>query len=95
MEKIKRDFLWGGGVFVQKPHLLRWKMVCLEKKKGRLGVRNLFAMNKAFLCKWSWRYAKERETLWKQVINQKYGEDDGGWCSYEVSERYGVGRGKL
>ena len=36
-------------------------------------------------------YAIEREALWKQVINQKYGEDDGGWCSREVSERFGVG----
>ena len=35
--------------------------------------------------------ANEREALWKQVINQKYGEEDGGWCSRAVSERYVVG----
>ena len=54
-------------------------------------MRNLPAMNKALLCKWSWRYANERETLWKQAISQKYGEDDGGWHSHKVSERIGVG----
>ncbi|RVX22165.1 hypothetical protein CK203_001179 [Vitis vinifera] len=37
LEKIQRDFLWGGGALVQKPHLVRWNMVFLEKRKGGLG----------------------------------------------------------
>ncbi|RVW28921.1 putative ribonuclease H protein [Vitis vinifera] len=78
LEKIQRDFLWGGKALVHKPHLVRWKSVCLEKRKGCLGVRNLSLMNIALLCKWSWWYINEREALWRQVINQKYGEDDGG-----------------
>ena len=76
---------------MQKPHLVRWKTVCLEIRKGALGVRNLSLMNIALLCKWSWRYANKREALWKQVINQKYGEEDRGWRSYEVRKRFGVG----
>ena len=72
-------------------HLVRWNTVCLEKRKGGLGVRNLFMMNIALLSKWNWRFANEREILWKQVISQKYGEEDEGWCSYKVSEIYGVG----
>ena len=48
-------------------------------------------MDIALLSKWNWRYANEREPLWKQVISQKYGEEDRGWRSREVSERYGVG----
>ena len=51
LEKIQRDFLWGRGALVQKPHLVRWKTVCLEKKKGGLGVRNLSLMNIVLLCK--------------------------------------------
>ena len=35
--------------------------------------------------------ANEREVFWKQVISHKYGEEDGGWRSRAVSERYGVG----
>ncbi|RVW33914.1 hypothetical protein CK203_082974 [Vitis vinifera] len=50
LEKIQRDFLWGG---------------------GGLGIRN-------FLCKWSWRFATERESFWKLIINRKYGEEGGG-----------------
>ena len=76
---------------MQKPHLVRWKAVCLVKRKGGLGVRNLSLMNRTLLCKWSWWYANEREVLWKHVISQKYGEDDGGSHSGEVSERFGVG----
>ena len=28
--------------------------------------------------------------MWKQVISHKYGEAEGGWCTWIVSERYGV-----
>ena len=49
-----------------------------KRRKGGLGVRCLSTMNKALLCKWSWCFANERGALWKQVINQKYGEDIGG-----------------
>ena len=72
---------------MQKMHLVRWNMVCLEKRKGGLGVRNLALMNIALLSKWNWRCANEREAFWKQVINHKYGEEEGGWCSRAVSER--------
>ena len=29
--------------------------------------------------------------MWKQVIIDKYGEEEGGWCSKEVRGAYGVG----
>ncbi|RVW15499.1 putative inactive ATP-dependent zinc metalloprotease FTSHI 1, chloroplastic [Vitis vinifera] len=54
LEKIQRDFLWGGGALDQRPHLVRWNLVCLERKKGGLGVRNLALMNKALLERSGW-----------------------------------------
>ena len=33
LEKIQRDFLWGGGALVKRPHLVKWNLVCLGKKK--------------------------------------------------------------
>nr|CAN70867.1 hypothetical protein VITISV_027610 [Vitis vinifera] len=78
LEKIQRDFLWGG-------------VVCLSKKKGGLGVKNLSILNKALLAKWNWRFANEREALWNQVIRGKYGEERGGWSSREVREAHGLG----
>ena len=91
LEQIQRDFLQGGGNLERKPHLVRWELVCLSKKKGGLGVKCLLTLNKTLLCKWNWWFANKREALWNQLIRGKYGEERGGWCSWEVSELYGVG----
>ena len=61
LEQIQRDFLWGGGSLERKPHLVRWKVVCLSKKKGGLGIKCLSILNKVLLSKWNWRFANERE----------------------------------
>ena len=42
----------GRGALEQKPHLVNWSIVCLEKYKGGLVMRNLSIFNKAFLGKW-------------------------------------------
>ncbi|RVW35233.1 hypothetical protein CK203_085832 [Vitis vinifera] len=34
IEQIQRDFLWGGGALEQKPYLVWWGLVCLDKSKG-------------------------------------------------------------
>ena len=36
LEKIQRDFLWGGGALEKRPHLVKWVVVCSHKKKGGL-----------------------------------------------------------
>ena len=36
LERIQREFLWGGGALEKKPHLVNWSIVCLVKKKGGL-----------------------------------------------------------
>ena len=91
LEKIQRDFLWRGRALERKPHLVKWDTVCLDKRKGGLGVRRLSTLNRALLCKWNWRFANERETLWKHVISRKFGEEEGGWYTREVREGFGVG----
>ncbi|RVW70775.1 Elongation factor 1-gamma [Vitis vinifera] len=78
LERIQRDFLWGGGALKNKPHLVKWDTVCLDKSKGGLGVRRLSILNRALLCKWNWRFANERDNLWRRVISRKFGEEDGG-----------------
>ena len=91
LEQIQRDFLRDGGNLERKPHLVRWEVVCLSKKKWGLGVKCLSILNKTLLSKCNWRYANERETLWNQVIRGKYSEDRGGWCSREVRDAHGMG----
>ncbi|RVW33526.1 Vesicle-associated membrane protein 727 [Vitis vinifera] len=50
LEKIQRDFLWGGGALEKRPHLVKWAVVCTHKKMGGLGIRNLSILNRALLC---------------------------------------------
>ena len=88
LEQIQRDFLWGGGSLDMKPHLVKWATVFFDKKEGGLGVRGLHNLNKALLSKWLWRFVNERNTLWRKVINSKFGENPGGWCSCKVRGSY-------
>ncbi|RVW74012.1 putative ribonuclease H protein [Vitis vinifera] len=74
LEKLQRDFLWGGGNMERKIHLVKWEIVCGDRERGGLGLRKLGLLNRALLGKWIWRFACERENLWKQVIVAKFGQ---------------------
>ncbi|XP_019074375.1 uncharacterized protein LOC109122301 [Vitis vinifera] len=91
IERIQRDFLWGGGCLEGKAHLINWKVVCSPKEEGGLGIRKIDLLNKALLGKWVWRYAYEKDNLWKTVIGVKYGQEGCGWKTKEVCGPFGVG----
>ena len=40
LEQIQRNFLWGDEALIWKPHLVRWAIAYLDKRRG-LGVRCL------------------------------------------------------
>ena len=90
IEKLQRDFLWGGIGEASKLHLVKWADICKLLKFGGLGIRNLRRFNQALLGKWLWRYGAEVDHLWRRVIAVKYGNEWGGWCTKGVSEPYGV-----
>ena len=91
LEKLQRDFLWGGGNLVWKAHLVNWEAVCVDKEKGGFGIRKLTLLNKALLGKWIWRFACAKEDLWKQVLMVKYGQEDFGWRTKKAFGAFGVG----
>ena len=90
IEKLQRDFLWVGLDDEPKFHLVPWKRVCEPLMSGGLGIRNLTMFNQALLRKWLWRYALEPESLWRRVIDSKYGSMWGGWYSQIGTQAYGV-----
>ena len=90
IEKLLRDFLWGGLDDEPKFHLVNWKKVCKPLMGEGLGIQNLTVFKKALLGKWLWRYAIENESSWRRVIDSKYGSMWGGWCSHRVTQAYGV-----
>jgi hypothetical protein len=73
IEKMHRDFLWGDLGEKFKFHLVSLSTVCSSISKGGLGIRNLRIFNQALLGKWLWRFAHEREALWRSVVDAKYG----------------------
>ena len=47
----------------QKPHLVNWSIICLEKHKWGLGIKNLSIFNMALLGKWYWIFVSERNPV--------------------------------
>ncbi|KAJ9677832.1 hypothetical protein PVL29_022672 [Vitis rotundifolia] len=91
LEKLQRDFLWGGGSLERKAHLVSWERVCVSKEKGGLGLRKLVFLNKALLGKWVWRFAHAKEEMWKRVLVAKYGQEEFGWRTKKANGAFGVG----
>ncbi|RVW69349.1 DNA-directed RNA polymerase V subunit 1 [Vitis vinifera] len=60
-------------------------------KQGGLGLRKLVLLNKALLGKWIWRFAYDKDNLWKQVITTKYGQEGHGWRAKRAYGAFGVG----
>lgn len=71
--RIEREFLWGGVGGGNKISWVKWKTVCQQKKNGGLGVKDIRVMNVSLLAKWRWRLLDGERTLWKEVLNAKYG----------------------
>ena len=53
-------------------------------------MKSFSKMNKALLCKWSWRFANERNSLRRKVICSKFGETNGGWHTCDLRGSYGI-----
>jgi hypothetical protein len=83
---------------------VNWKRICTPLQSGGLGVHNFIKFNRdglgvhnfikfnrALMEKWLWRYGREREALWRMVIEVKFESLRGGWCSKEVLDTFGVG----
>ena len=90
MEKLQRNFLWSGIGGESKLHLVKWAKVCKPLQVGGLGIRRLTSFNSALIGKWLWRYGMETDALWRRVIEAKYGNILGGWCTKKVTSAYGV-----
>lgn len=56
---------------------VRWKSVCQPKSKGGLGVRDIRLVNLSLLAKWRWGILGGENSLWKDVLKEKYGDGVG------------------
>ncbi|GKV05111.1 hypothetical protein SLEP1_g17152 [Rubroshorea leprosula] len=90
IDKIRRNFLWGGVEDNRKITWVSWDRVCYNKKEGGLGVKNLRCFNMFLLGKWWARLIEGEKGLWAKVLKEKYGGDAGNWVSW-LREGKGVG----
>ena len=83
--RIQRRFLWGGGPDQNKIAWISWEAVCLPKKKGGLGIKDINNFNMALLGKWESNLRQHKGELWAKVLESKYG----GWRGLAEVDRVG------
>ncbi|GJS39467.1 RNA-directed DNA polymerase, eukaryota [Tanacetum coccineum] len=75
MESIRFHFFSGVELNSKKSIWVKWSNVLSSKEKGGLGVSSLYALNRALMFKWVWRFTTQKYSLWARVIKAIYGED--------------------
>ncbi|GJV26853.1 RNA-directed DNA polymerase, eukaryota, reverse transcriptase zinc-binding domain protein [Tanacetum coccineum] len=73
MEAIRRNFFNGIQGDERKIAWVKWSKVLAPKKQGGLGVSSYYALNRALLVKWVWRFLSHDNSLWFRVISAMHG----------------------
>jgi hypothetical protein len=70
---------------IRKTYWISWKIICLHKEYGGLGVRQLREFKIVFLSKWCWSMLVDRggcgSKCWQPVIGWREGVRGGGGMS--------------
>ncbi|GJW95896.1 hypothetical protein Tco_0175568 [Tanacetum coccineum] len=80
---LRRDFFYGVKDGDRKIAWIKWTKVLASKKFGGLGVSSLFALNRALIFKWVWRFLSHDNSLWSRVIAAVHGSS-----SHPISAAY-------
>ncbi|PWA37461.1 RNA-directed DNA polymerase, eukaryota, Reverse transcriptase zinc-binding domain protein [Artemisia annua] len=75
LEAIRCHFFNGADVKEKKMLWVKWSRVLASKDKGGLGVSSFFALNRALMFKWVWRFRNDSNSLWSRFIKALHGED--------------------
>ncbi|GKC50552.1 RNA-directed DNA polymerase, eukaryota [Tanacetum coccineum] len=75
MESIRCHFFNGNDLDSKRSIWVSWNKVLTSKEKGGLGVSSLFALNRALMFKWVWRFFNQSDSLWVRVIHAIHGVD--------------------
>ncbi|GKA16526.1 hypothetical protein Tco_0696273 [Tanacetum coccineum] len=75
MESIRCHFFNGADLGGKKSIWVKWNNMLACKEKGGLGVSSLYALNRALMFKWIWRFITQRSSLWARVIKAIHGDD--------------------
>ncbi|GKC67027.1 RNA-directed DNA polymerase, eukaryota [Tanacetum coccineum] len=73
MEMIRNKFFIGADSTIRKINWVAWDKVLASKIHRGLGVSSYYALNRALLLKWVWRFISQDGSLWSRVISAIYG----------------------
>nr|GFC27292.1 RNA-directed DNA polymerase, eukaryota, reverse transcriptase zinc-binding domain protein [Tanacetum cinerariifolium] len=59
----------------KKASWVKWSTVTSAKDQGVLGVASLYALNRALMLKWMWRFFANQDSLWTRVVKAIHEED--------------------
>lgn len=63
LEKIRRQFIWGGSDNKHKISWVAWEKIMAPKDKGGLGLVSLRAFNLSMIVKWWWGIKTDKLAL--------------------------------
>ncbi|VFQ95590.1 unnamed protein product [Cuscuta campestris] len=72
IQGLCRNFLWGSTQEKKRVPLVAWEDICMPRKYGGLGFKNLVLWNKASLMKLIWDISLKKDILWIKWIHNKY-----------------------
>nr|GEY12880.1 RNA-directed DNA polymerase, eukaryota, reverse transcriptase zinc-binding domain protein [Tanacetum cinerariifolium] len=73
MVRLRNNFFNGDDSQNSKITWVAWEKVFSSKKNEGLGVSSFFALNRALLLKWVWRFLVQDGSLWHHIISAIYG----------------------
>ncbi|XP_077232359.1 uncharacterized protein LOC143869136 [Tasmannia lanceolata] len=79
IEKIFRNFLWGGFDQQNQYSPIAWASVCRPKREGGVGIRSVVDINRASQLKLLWHIVQNRESLWVRWFKIKYLKKSSFW----------------
>ena len=75
MESIRCHFFNGIDLDSKKSIWVKWNNVLTSKEKGGLGVSSLYALNRALMFKWVWRFKSDTTSFLASFIKAMHGSD--------------------
>ncbi|KAL4579598.1 hypothetical protein LXL04_015752 [Taraxacum kok-saghyz] len=76
LEQLRSRFFRGVDQAGKKMAWISWDKVCASKENGGLGVGSFYALDRALLFKWVWRFKAQPCAFWVKVVKAIHGSED-------------------
>ncbi|GKB86217.1 RNA-directed DNA polymerase, eukaryota, partial [Tanacetum coccineum] len=87
LESIRQNFFNGVSNSDRRLALIGWDKIMAFKKNDGLGVSSFFALNRALIFKWIWRFISNGFFLWARFIQAIYGSKGALDYSHDIPLR--------